>query len=135
MPISTVIAKTSTALRASHFRSCPSNLVLAVASEDISSMRSRANGKSTSLRSMQGISCSSLTSGVRCCVVSGLPGSLSREMTTVSTITCPGHGTLNVEPSIGIAFEMQNQNDKLFAFPSNVFRQVQISVPGTYHDL
>ena len=40
-----------------------------------------------------------------------------------------------MEPSVGIAFEMQNQNDKLYGFGAELVREIQIAVPGTFRSL
>lgn len=46
-----------------------------------------------------------------------------------------GHGTVNLGVSIGIAFEFENFNSKLYNTDVERMRQIQVTAPGTYRSL
>lgn len=46
-----------------------------------------------------------------------------------------GHGTINLQASIGIAFEFENFNHKLYNTQPEVVRRIQTMIPGSYRSL
>lgn len=46
-----------------------------------------------------------------------------------------GHGTVNLLASIGIAFEFENFNHKLYNTDVASMRRVQVSAPASYRSL